>query len=528
MQNRLAGESLPAQWMVREDDHIAKWRVAILALALAFIYLPIIRRLAAQWVSDPTWVHCLFIPIFSLYVLWRRREHLRTMPLQPSWWGLEILILGFLFLAIGVLGADLFVSRISFIIVLSGTVVWFLGWNHLRAAAFPISFLLLMIPIPALIFQRLMAPLLQLAFIGSANLLSFLGVSVLREGNSIFLPSMYLYMGEACSGLMSVLSLMTVAIIYSYLRESRGWIRVALVLSSLPIAVLAVVFRIVGTGLIAQYGGPEYAERFFHTFGNELSFAFCIGLLLLVHWSLTWIGRLCFSNEEKTNAHETAKLSQAEEIPDPSLNNRTSLRFVSALAVMLITGSVLAYRAHSPEIVPPHLAFANFPLQLGIWSGQEISIEANYREIGEPGRGLLRFYRSNSSEQITLFIDSSDERHSPERCLPEVGWKPLQLRQIPLEVPGITPFLVNEYIVAKGNDRQLVLFWFQGRNRAIASEHRDRLYIVLDRILKNRTDGALIRLSTLILPGESTDQALQRILPFANQVVPQLPHYIPE
>jgi exosortase D (VPLPA-CTERM-specific) len=522
--------------MAGEDDRIAKWQVAILVLALAWLYLPIIGHLASQSVSGPTWSHAVLIPLFFFYVLWREREPLQLMRSQPSRWGLHLLILGLLVLSIGVLGAEAFLSRISLIIVLSGAVVWFLGWKHLRAMVFPIALLLLMIPIPTLSFTRLIAPLQQLAATVSVNLLSLLGVAVLHEGNTIALPFMPLYVGEACSGIKSVLSLVTLAVIYGYLRHNRTWIRVALALSAIPIAVLADTFRIVGAGLASQYGGEEYADSFYSRFGGWPSFLFCVGLLILVHWALVWIDHTFLIARKRSTALETVNLDGTDEIADPSLNNRPGLRFAVAFTLLLASGAVLAYRSRSPETIPPHLSLADFPIQIGAWSSKEIPVDASTREILGRDDTLWRLFFDPKALQpyVELFVDyaseqsPADDRHSPSRCLPGSGWQPVQKRQIQLKGPEVAPFLVNEYIVAKGNDRQLVLYWFQGRNRAIANEYQEHMYLVLDRILKNRTDGALIRINTPLLPDESAEQALQRILPFANQVVPQLAHYIPE
>jgi exosortase len=148
---------------------------------------------------------------------------------------------------------------------------------------FPWAFLILMIPIPAIVFTQITFPLQILASKVAALLLPMVGVPVLREGNVLYLPAMPLEIAEACSGIRSLLSLAALAIIYGYLAESRIWVRIVLALASIPIAVAANSLRIVGTGLLVQYWDPDKAEGFFHTFSGWLVFVVSLAMLFLLH-----------------------------------------------------------------------------------------------------------------------------------------------------------------------------------------------------------------------------------------------------
>jgi len=189
-------------------------------------------------------------------------------------------------LVVGVLGAELFLSRISLLLLIAGLVIFFHGWHLFRAVLFPWAFLVLMIPIPTIVLSQITFPLQMLTSKVAALLLPIAGVPVLREGNVIHLPAMSLEVAEACSGLRSLLSLATLAIIYGYLAETRIWVRVVLALASIPIAVAANSLRIVGTGLLVQYWDPDKAEGFFHTFSGWLVFVVSLAMLFLLHWLL--------------------------------------------------------------------------------------------------------------------------------------------------------------------------------------------------------------------------------------------------
>jgi exosortase len=177
----------------------------------------------------------------------------------------------------------LFFSRVSLLILLAGLIILFQGWRFFRAVLFPWAVLILMIPIPNLILQQVTFPLQLLASKLATVLLELAGVPVLRQGNVIALASMPLDVAEACSGIRSLLTLVTLAIMYGYLMETRVWVRVVLAISAVPIAVAANSFRIFGTGLLVQYWDPDKAEGFFHLFSGWLIFVVALIMLFAVH-----------------------------------------------------------------------------------------------------------------------------------------------------------------------------------------------------------------------------------------------------
>jgi exosortase len=259
------------------------WQIAILAVLSLWLYGPTLAHLVVQWWHDPNFSHGFFVPLFSALVIWQGRERLVQLPLQPSWSGLGIMLLALLILVTGQMGAEIFLARISILVLLAGLIVLFLGWNFLSALAFPLAFLVLMIPIPAIVFNKITFPLQLLASRVAAGILPVLGVPVLREGNVIVLPSMPLEVADACSGIRSLLSLGTLAIIYGYLMDRRVIVRVVLAVASVPIAVAANSLRIVGTGLLVQYWDPEKAEGFFHAGWGWIIFVISLTALYLLH-----------------------------------------------------------------------------------------------------------------------------------------------------------------------------------------------------------------------------------------------------
>lgn len=259
------------------------WQAVVLVALLLWLYFPTLEHLVQQWWHDPNFSHGFFVPVFSAFILWHERNRLRAVQLHPSWSGLGFLLVGLCVLVVGQMGAEVFLSRISLLVVLAGLVILFFGWSFFRAVLFPWAVLALMIPIPEIVFSQITFPLQLLASKVASTILPWLGVPVLREGNVIVLPAMALEVADACSGIRSLMSLATLAIIYGYLMERSVRVRVFLALAAIPIAVAANSFRIVGTGLLVQYWDPDKAEGFFHEFQGWLIFVASLVMFYLLH-----------------------------------------------------------------------------------------------------------------------------------------------------------------------------------------------------------------------------------------------------
>ena len=265
------------------------YRLGALAVLSLWLYWSTLSRLLSQWWHDPNFSHGFFVPLFSIFVVWQERERFSRFVPVPSWSGLGLLFLALMLLIVGQMGAELFLARSSILLLLGGIVVLFFGWPALRAVFFPWAFLLLMIPIPAILLNQVTFPLQLLASKVAAIVLPLFGVPILREGNVINLPSMALEVAEACSGIRSLMSLITLAIIYGYLMEKRLWARILIALASVPIAVIANSVRIIGTGLLVQYWDPEMAEGYFHASWGWLIFVISLILLYALHFLIAAI-----------------------------------------------------------------------------------------------------------------------------------------------------------------------------------------------------------------------------------------------
>ena len=255
---------------------------AVILAAMTFAYFGIAAGLIRQWSQDENYSHGFIVLPLALFFAWQRRTKLRRTPLRPHPAGLLVIATGLALLAIGTLGAELFLTRISALVVLTGVVLFLAGARHLRILAFPLAFLLLMVPLPAIVFNQIAFPLQLLASRAGAATLELSGVPVLREGNVLVLATTKLEVAEACSGIRSLVSLLTLAIVLGQLVLRRRRTRIALVLAAVPVAIAANAARVAGTGLAAHFWSPEAAEGFFHIFSGWIVFGAAFAILLLL------------------------------------------------------------------------------------------------------------------------------------------------------------------------------------------------------------------------------------------------------
>jgi len=282
-------QALDSELDVRSYSHTRPWvaeywPAVLLALVTLALYAPILGRLMRQWYDDPNYSHGFFVPVLSGYLIWNKWQKIVAVRSQPSLWGAIIVLFSLAILYLGSIGSELFLQRISLVILLAGFIVYFSGWRRLWAVAFPIAFLLFMIPLPAVIFNQIVFPLQLLASRFATSCLETLNLfPVMREGNLLILDRYTLEVVDACSGIRSLTSLLALAMGYSYLAERRLAVRISLVLAMVPVAIVSNGVRVVVTAMLVNYFGIRAAEGFMHEFSGWVIFLVSVVLLLALH-----------------------------------------------------------------------------------------------------------------------------------------------------------------------------------------------------------------------------------------------------
>ena len=265
-------------------------QLIIIAAGLAILYTPMIKWLVYDWLHLPDFSHGFLIPFVSLYFVFERRKELSSINIEGKWSGMIWIILGVFSLLLGNLATEFFLMRFSLLVVSAGIIIFLLGNPCFKILSFPLGYLIFMIPFPSIFLDRITFPLQLFASKVAAVSLDLIGIPVLREGNIIQLANTTLEVAEACSGIRSLISLLALSVAFAYFSQKTTIKRIILVLSTIPIAVIANAARVSGTGILAHFYGDSVAQGFFHSFSGWLLFIVAFVCLLGVSVLLNHLG----------------------------------------------------------------------------------------------------------------------------------------------------------------------------------------------------------------------------------------------
>jgi exosortase D (VPLPA-CTERM-specific) len=431
-----------------------------------------------------------------------------------------------------VLGVELFLTRVSLLGTIAGIVLYFFGWRRLRVMAFPLAFLILMIPLPAIAFNQISFPLQLVASRFGETLVRTVGLDVARDGNVIVLENITLQVAEACSGIRSLVSLLTLGIVFANVADTRTWMRIAIVGSAMPIAIATNGLRIAGTAVASHYYGAAAAEGFFHEFSGWVLFGAAFAATVLVHRILLWLG---------------PQPVPAPGVVDPvprhhgtSARRGAGVLGAATVCCLLLAASAAIAGAETVERVPVRQPLAVFPSAVGHWRGyDDPPLADDVQTVLNADDLLTRTYFAPDGRAVGLYVGywetqrRGDAVHSPLNCLPGSGWQPLSKRFVAIDTMGgsvdAPPIEVNRYVIQKGSERLLVLYWYQGHGRIVASEYAGKFFLVADAIQMRRTDTAIVRITTRITgPDAAAEARAERgAIDFASRILHELDAYIP-
>lgn len=277
---------------MRFEEALRRNRVELLALlgVLALTYAVIVRDMVLDWYRDDNYSHGFLVPLIAGYFLWLRRRELLEAEVRPSDLGLPVLLAAFVQLVVAWLGNEYFNMRLSLLVMLGGVSLYWFGRDVFRVLRTPLAYLLLMIPIPYILYDSVAFPLKLLVTRISVTALKLMGVAVWREGNILMFPEITLEVADACSGLRSLMSLLALGVALALLFRMANWKRLLLILSTVPIAMATNALRVIGTGVLAERYGAVAAEGFFHEFAGLVVFVVATALLFLVGLILKRVG----------------------------------------------------------------------------------------------------------------------------------------------------------------------------------------------------------------------------------------------
>ena len=519
------------------------WKPALVVIASVFLYATVLSRLGHHWWTDENYSHGLLIPFVIAYFVWFRFDSLKNLVSGPSVWiGGTLMVGAICMLLAGTLGAELFLQRISLAVFAVGLIVYFFGMTLMRALAVPFLLFLLAIPIPQILFNKIAFPLQIYASQFAVWGIRVFGVPTVRKGNVIeILPEgsvqvIALEVVEACSGIRSLMTLVALALILAYFTRGREFVKpgkwlafisnkdvirgAILMISAIPIAVFTNAARVTSTGVLTYFYGIKATESTFHEVSGWLVYIVALGLLVGLNFLLMKVFKL-IENDQKDVIAKT----EFREAPGWIL--------WAAVALILSGGLFINWFETRGEIQVERVELSKMSNALGEWKqkGSDIKFSEETESVLKTSDYVMREYVKNGRlANVYVGYYASQKTgatyHSPQNCLPGSGWEMKKPELITVKTSSGKEFQVNRYIIENGKYKEVMLYWYQGRGRTQASEYSDKIYTVLDSVLKRRSDGSMVRIMTSV--GNSPEAATKEAVELAGELYDNLESHIPQ
>ena len=520
------------------------WKPFLIAAALAFVYAAVLLKLGADWWTDENYSHGLLVPFVIGGIIYLEFDELKKAVSKPSVVAGFGLIIGAFFLLLGgTLGAELFTQRISLVVMLAGIIIYFFGAKILKSLVVPFVLLLLAIPIPQIIFNKIAFPLQIYASKMAVWGIRLFEVPSVRKGNVIeILPDgatqiIALEVVEACSGIRSLMTLVTLALILAYFTRSKKqtnggtfdflknfdfWRTVILMLAAIPIAVFTNAARVTATGVLTFFYGKRATESVWHELSGWL--VYLVALALLIGFNLIL---------KKFHRRDT----ETQENRQSAVGGRWSAvggRIYLLLGVLVVGGVFINWFQQRGEVVVDRKPLSQMAASLGEWrqKGSEIRFDASTESVLGATDYTMREYTASNGQFANLYVGyyasqrTGATYHSPQNCLPGAGWVMTQPELVEIKTESGKAFTANKYIIENGIYNEVLIYWYQGRGQAEASEYRDKINTVRDSVLRRRSDGAMVRVMTAV--GNNEAESTAAAIDLAARAADKLSDFVPE
>jgi exosortase D (VPLPA-CTERM-specific) len=512
---------------------LAWWVIVGVAAVLAgYAFLETIQDMLYRWNTQEEYGYGYLIPVITLLLIWQRKNQLAEIEFHPSLTGLLLIVLGGAMFFLGAIATTHTLSQYGLVVTTLGVALALMGWRAFSVVMVPLALLFFMVPLPPFIYNTLSTKLQLLSSQIGVEVIRWFDISVYLEGNVIDLGNYKLQVVEACSGLRYLFPLMSLSFIAAYIFKGAFWKKAVIFLSSVPITVLMNSFRIGVIGVLVENGGPEQAEGFLHDFEGWVIFMACMAILILEMAVLAKIGK------DKRSLADAFAIDFPEPIPTEIERRSRKIKPLSWFVPVVLAGIAASslYVQGRDNYIPERRVFAEFPLTIAEWKGKSGAIEDNILESLKTEDYLTSDFVNPEGRVVDLWIAyyadqaAGSAAHSPRACIPGGGWliKDLSVRTIDSIQTNGGPLEVNRLLIKKGDYTQIVYYWFKQRDRNVTNEWMVKWFLFWDGMTRNRTDGALVRLTAFVMPGEDLSAADQRLVDYLNAVYPRLAEYIPD
>jgi exosortase D (VPLPA-CTERM-specific) len=516
--------------LVRTDAVRTSLLVSVAVLVALVAFSGALGELVTRWSKQEEYSHGFLIPIIAAWMLWARRDALRASIGRSSWTGPALILLATAMHLVGELSALFLLSQLGFIVALIGIVLGLGGTSLLRVTFVPIVFLAFAIPLPYFIDSQLSWRLQLISSELGVFFIRLFQVPVYLTGNVLDLGHYKLQVVEACSGLRYLYPLLSLGFLAAYLFQAPFWQRALVFLSAIPITIVMNSFRIAMVGVLVDRWGIEMADGLLHFFEGWVIFLACAAILAAEIYLLARLGsgkaffQMFYLPKVAASASRGTETGSVSRLP------------IAACLILLCAAglAVFFFVSGREEMVPERTRFVAFPGTLGQWQGRPSLLEPQIEHALGMEDYVLSDYSKSNGGAVNLYVAyyasqrKGSSPHSPIVCIPGGGWRITDFERTIYSSEVLRETLpLNRVVIARDSDKQLVYYWFVQRGRNIANEYWSKWYLFADAITKNRTDGALVRLTTPLYPGESDSGADERLQSFILELVPRLSTYLP-
>ena len=473
--------------------------IAIVALSFLLAYFGPLKSLFGVWYTDEDYSYGFLIPLITAYLIWEKKGQLKSVSVSSNWIGAPFFFFFLLVSLYGMLGSSPSAVRPAIPFMLLSIVLFCFGKSALKALWFPLFFLIFMIPLPLVVQTGIGFPLKVVSTKLGGSILDAFGISAFVQGNIIDLGTIQLQVVDACSGLRYILPLLALGALFAYFFEKTAWKRGALVIFTIPIAVITNGIRIGATGFLSQKYGSQMAEGFFHAFSGWLVFMFAFFLLFLLLLLLRLIKR---PPERVMPVPGTGEESAR-------VNGRgfSLVAPIICICALLAAAGIGQATSALPKLVIEE-GFSGFPMTIGPWSGELLQIDPEIISASGAEEAFSADYKGAEGKVVSLYIgyrgspfmENDNFFHSPNICLPSSGWNTLQMNPRTIDqAPGLGAIRTTEMVIEQMKTRELVYFWFQTKKDTSANVNVNRFQLTLHALKRDNTYDLFIRPITPIL-----------------------------
>jgi len=496
---------------------------ALIVLAYGLLYARLVPGLVNDWYTFSPYSYGFLVPVIAAYLVWQKRGRLKNLPISTSHWGILTLVLALLLFLVAQVITDSFMMRVSMVLAIAALIQTTLGKRFLKELGFPIFYLALMIPVPYVLVNKIVNFLMFFDAKHAASILQLFGIPVYLDSNFLHLPNITLEVADVCSGISSLFALFVLGVFYSSLLPLPAGLKALVTASTVPLAVIANLIRIVVTVGLTYYIGPVVLQSVIHklhgTFNFVLSFVFLIALAEFLR---------------KKSAATAAAQSDLSRSPVAygTAPRTLSWRAIALSSLILTIGIWLSAALDSPPTTSTGINLANVPSSFGSSSSAGAKVWADVYHDPTAEQAATRFYTTAEGVPIELFVghrgDSTGGQRlqSPKLVLP-AKWSYIWVTPAQLEFGRSEKIEANWMLTQTAGARRLVLYWYQSEEGTFTGELYYRFASLKERFAGRSAGMLVVRIATPVPESDSSiEQAQIRLKNLAFQVQQELDRII--